>query len=381
MITNLGKNVMAKYLIGQAQSYASHIAVGCGAIPVTAASALGDYSAKTELDFEMFRVPIISRGYVKEDGITKIVLTAELPTQERYEITELGLYSAGSNPSATGFDSRTLYTFSRQEDWRSAEVVGGTVSDQDLYVIDNPLVTIIATGDMDVTSAADDGLDHKAFQTNATNKLFSNEVRRQRNEQLRYLNNMVMIRGDYSEVSGGAINTDSSYVYLPTTVNLQKNSSADKIKLSFSTVNVTNAAVDPTGVMITVRFEYGSGGDVKAATATYSLDATHDFSNRYTVLEKTLGEFVKDTNFSWESVQRVKVYGVVFDGQVDGDGNPIPSSDYYIALDAIRLENITSENPLYGLTGYSVLVTPDQLPVVKLPNTSSLIEFRLGVGI
>ena len=378
MITNLGKNVMAKYLIGQAQSYASHIAVGCGAIPVANASALGDYSAKTELDFEMFRVPIISRGYVKEDGITKIVLTAELPTQERYEITELGLYSAGSNPSATGFDSRTLYTFSRQEDWRSAEVVGGTASDQDLYVIDDPLVDNIATGDMaDISSVAGDGLDHKAFQTNATNKLFANEVRRQRNEQLRYLNNMVMIRGNYSEVSGSAINTDSSYVYLPTTVNLQKNSSADKIKISFSTVNVINSDPDPTGAMIAVRFEYEtSAGEVRAATATYSLDATHDFSNRYTVLEKSLGDFDKDFNFNWESVQRVKIYGVVF-----GSDGVTPSEKYYIALDAIRLENITSENPLYGLTGYSVLVTPDELPVVKLPNTSSLIEFRLGVGI
>jgi hypothetical protein len=39
----------------------------------------------------MFRVPISSRGYVQENGMNKIVLTAELPTEERYEITEVGL--------------------------------------------------------------------------------------------------------------------------------------------------------------------------------------------------------------------------------------------------------------------------------------------------
>jgi hypothetical protein len=33
MITNIGKNLLAKYLVGQTPSYASHIAVGCGTNP------------------------------------------------------------------------------------------------------------------------------------------------------------------------------------------------------------------------------------------------------------------------------------------------------------------------------------------------------------
>ena len=80
MITNTGKNILAKYLIGQAPAYASYIAIGCGANPLASDSTFGDYSNKTRLDFEMFRVPITSRGYVTEDGISKIVLTAELPS-------------------------------------------------------------------------------------------------------------------------------------------------------------------------------------------------------------------------------------------------------------------------------------------------------------
>ncbi len=34
MITNTGKSIMAKYLVGQAPAYASHIAIGCGAKPL-----------------------------------------------------------------------------------------------------------------------------------------------------------------------------------------------------------------------------------------------------------------------------------------------------------------------------------------------------------
>ena len=64
MITNTGKSIIAKYLLGQAPAYASYIAIGCGATPLDTADAIGDYSTKINLDFEMFRVPISSRGFV-----------------------------------------------------------------------------------------------------------------------------------------------------------------------------------------------------------------------------------------------------------------------------------------------------------------------------
>ena len=89
MITNIGKNLLAKYLVGQTPSYASHIAVGCGAKPVVSdhtfsSGELLSIKNKESLDFEMFRVPIISRGFVNEDGLSKVVLTAEMPTEEIY---------------------------------------------------------------------------------------------------------------------------------------------------------------------------------------------------------------------------------------------------------------------------------------------------------
>lgn len=454
MITNLGKNVLAKYLIGQAPSYASHIAVGCGAKPLkqisviiisaskvsatggyqvtattfddhglypglvvdidtgnsnysqaaatilsvpssdtftyfmqtgttgtasfTSASAMVNFESLNSLNFEMFRVPISSRGYVKEDGITKIVLTAEMPTQERYEITELGLYSAGSNPSATGFDSRTLYTFSRQESWKTIEVSGGVETQSDTYVIDNPLNTDIITGDMaPIDTVAEDGVDHKVFQTNATNRIFSNPARKLRSEQLRYLNNMILMRGNYSSListENPVISTASSYISLPTSANLQKNSSSDLVKLAFSVVNVDNSSPtqNPHKASVVIRFVDSSGA---YAQATYDTPSGQDWTNRYIVLEKPLSAFSISSGFNWSRVVKVNIYGGVY------SNSTTLSEDFYIGFDAIRLENITSENPLYGLTGYSILVTSDQLPIVKLPNTSSLVEFRLGVGV
>jgi hypothetical protein len=35
MITNTGKNIIAKYLLGQAPAFASYIAVGCGPKPLS----------------------------------------------------------------------------------------------------------------------------------------------------------------------------------------------------------------------------------------------------------------------------------------------------------------------------------------------------------
>ena len=52
MITQKGKSIIAKYLIGQAPAYASYIAVGCGPQPFEPGESLGEYSDKENLDFD-----------------------------------------------------------------------------------------------------------------------------------------------------------------------------------------------------------------------------------------------------------------------------------------------------------------------------------------
>ena len=62
MITNNGKEIIAKYLLGQAPSFASYIAAGCGARPLANEESLIISPTKKSLDFEVFRVPISSKG-------------------------------------------------------------------------------------------------------------------------------------------------------------------------------------------------------------------------------------------------------------------------------------------------------------------------------
>ena len=97
------------------------------------------------------------------------------------------------------------------------------------------------------------------------------------------------------------------------------------------------------------------------------------------MVKKQLQELYTTQNFTWEAVTVVKIYACVIDTGISG--GPLPSSDYYIALDALRLENIATTNPLYGLTGYSVIKNDTSATIIKSPNTSNYIEFRFSIGV
>lgn len=373
---------MSKYLIGQAPAYASHIAIGCGATPKDLDEPFGDYSEKSALDFEMLRAPIISRGYVVEDGISKIVFTAELPTQERYELTELGLYSAGSNQYAVGFDSRVLYYFSRQEPWRLDEIP--------VVAIDKPLDENNNANNIDQFEDEDQTVPRPlVFQTNATNKVFSNASRQIRNEQSRFLNNMILLRGDFSAIDGTEeISSSANYISLsPISINLDKNAPTDKIKVAFSIINREGNLIDqepaqPSKVKLLIEFVTTTNETAKFRTEISStlIGGSADFANnRYHVLTADIKDLIKSSGFLWSQVNSLRVYSAVLES--DGQGGFISSDKFYSALDAIRLDNINSYSPIYGLTAYTVIKNLDARPIVKLPNTNSLVEFRLAVGV
>ena len=64
MITDIGKEIVAKYLLGTAPAYASYMAFGCGPKPLGNNDTHNTnlYKEKTVLDFEMFRE--IGRAHV-----------------------------------------------------------------------------------------------------------------------------------------------------------------------------------------------------------------------------------------------------------------------------------------------------------------------------
>ena len=440
MITNTGKGIIGKYLLGQAPSYASYIAIGCGAKPLSGIESFGDYSAKTSLDFEMFRVPISSKGFVDDEGTTKIVLTAELPTEERYEITEVGIYSAGSNPSAASIDSRTIFGFTVAENWQ--KISGAT-----------------ATSIPQVTDRLDSGQDgiitttESIFQANADNLVFTNSQRVNKFESGRYYNNMVFLRGDTSifGYNDDTLEIQDEPEYIQITgirADFSRNSPTDELRLAFSIVYDSPGLGEPK--LTRVLLELSDGGTESARFFAEIDSDNYDIANdRYFVDVKQLQELYKTSNFAWTSVNSAKIYACVLDvveieereilsnvvtittwndhGLQTGDlvrivdtnldfseingirEVTVPEGDtdtftfsltaddqeltgttelsmeayiekvnpeYYVALDAMRLENVSTQNPLYGLVGYSVVKNTDGATLLKTPNSNNYIEFR-----
>jgi hypothetical protein len=382
MITSKGKSIIGKYMLGQAPAYASYLAVGCGPQPLQTEDVADNFALKENLDFEMFRVPISSRGFINENGIDKIVLTAELPTEERYEITEVGLYSAGSNPSAGANDSKTVFSFAQGETWIHHTATAAT----EIPPISEPL------DPEDDNVIATDGV----FQTNADNSIFYKSGRLERYERARFLNNTILIQGDDSDLSldgGGSGGVDhiviepgSNHIHLTApNVDFSKNSPTDELRFAFSLVSKDGDSVAvPETIRILIDF---AGTDVAEPDvyARFEVDIEHDVdgydfeTNRYFVVKKQLQELYTTQNFTWEAVTVVKIYACILDST--GTGGPFPSPDYYIALDALRLENIATTNPLYGLTGYSVIKNDTAATIIKSPNTSNYIEFRFSIGV
>jgi len=379
MITNTGKNIIGKYMLGQAPAYASYIAIGCGAQPLETSQSYGDYSDKANLDFEMFRVPISSRGFIDEGGISKIVLTAELPTEERYEITEVGLFSASSNPLAGSYDSKTIFAFTINEDWQNHIANSSAVSiNKYVQPLDEP------AGD-NVIAISD-----SVFQTNAENSIFFNVNRNSRYERCRFLNNTILVRGDYSSLSfqpieGGdehiEIGETSNHIHLNSpNVDFTKNSPKDELRLSLSVINKDETSNPPDSVIVLVDFastetETSEFARFEVELVNGTNPGEYNFgSNRYHVITKKIEELYMSTNFTWDSVTVAKIYVSVI---VDEE----PSDNYYVGLDALRLENVSSINPLYGMTGYTVVKNDNAETIAKGANTSNYVEFRFSIGV
>lgn len=529
MLTNTGKNILAKYLIGQTPAYASYIAFGCGAQAIAQEDSFDDYSDQTNLNFEMFRAPIISRGYVSDvEQVTitaatgngslltctgsnsfrqndivdivglsvsgfnienavvvsatsssftvastatgtsttvglatkvtqNIVFTAQLPTDERYEITEIGVYSAGSNPSAGPSDSRLLYSFSTDESWEIHDADGART-------IGNPYETDLSKY-RDGTAPDDPSLINSinatelVLQVNTDNNTLNQPIRINRNERSRFLNNTVLVRGDTSWIEGTSQSTlevsadDGTHIHLNgINLNLDKNSGQDEVRVAFSILNRHLDASNPSEVNMIIDFV--SSDDIDSPSAQYArmrirkTATADDFNNnRYFVATSKIEDLEKTIQFSWNAVSTIKIFvsiptddvqiatkqvedGVVtltlgashgfnVGGRVSVSGagtgfngihtvtavtsdtvsyeadladlseTPLSpaglisgySSEYYVALDAIRLENVSTTNSLYGLVGYTVAKTPLGNPIIKESNTSSLLEFRFAMDV
>ena len=386
MITNKGTNILAKYLIGQAPAYASFISVGVGPKPLAVDDTHEDYSSKTNMDFEVLRVPISSRGYVYDDqGNASIVFVGELPTDQRYEFSEVGLFSAKSNPAAGSYGSRMLYTFSESESWEfhSGELATG---------IDTRIEPLYLDQEQSIIA-----VDDAVFRTNTDNAVFNSDIRLGRYERSRFLDRTLLIRGDMSVLKTDAFgrlfledNIEnefySSHIHLAgLSPNLNKNAPGDELRLAFSLVNkldVQTQALDNIKILVEFASTDAIEPDNYARMEIQLGSEDVDFSaNRYVVARSRLEDLVKSSGFTWTNVNIVKIYVSVYEQAPDPADDPVLSDNFYIALDGMRFENLTAVSPLYGLTGYSVIRNVDADPIIKQSNSSNLIEFRFGLDV
>ena len=397
---------------------------------------------KSALDFEMFRVPVTSRGYVNDGGVNKIILTAQLPTEERYEISEIGLYSAGSNALAGQYDSKTLSAFSADENWQLS--TGGSLVSPGLT---EPLFPEFQTSLINGLNFFN--TDAPAVKTSSSNGVFANSTRSDRYERPRYLSNVFMLKGSTSSIheADGVLDTYGTPAFLQITgqgADLSRNASSDLLKIAFALVSVDgNSSEVPDQARIIVEFSNNSGTQY-ARMVVEAKDSEYRFEgNRYINISKRLDELTYSSGqFSWRTVNVIKIYvatstnlsveakqissnvatltttsahgllpgdyAKVYNVDEDFDGihqvisSPtadsftfalvgddlletsvvpngvaeVPNENFYIALDAIRVDNVSAANPLYGLTGYSIVQNSQQETISKSPNTNNYIEYR-----
>jgi hypothetical protein len=385
MITTNGKNIIAKYLLNQAPEFASHIAIGVGGRAIATSDTETTFSENAEsLEFEVARVPILSKGLLRENGQEKIVFKAELPIEQRYNITEIGLYPAPKNAVAGSFDSRIISTFNNTEPWTYSNSINqsGTI----LYIGPAP-IDQVNVGDLEV---ANESWDDFVF-INSNSAIFEYSDRINRGEQPRYLNRSMMVAGDTSVVTGTSgsaslinVSSSSSYYIENNSINLNlgKNLPTDKIKLAFSVVSVAREGIEalpPSNVKIRLEFLNNSGGSSSKAYTNISLQA-EDFGAfpdemRYQVVTKDLSDFTTTENFSWSSITGVRIYTCIHN-----DEN-LETAEHYVLYDGIRFENTSSYNPLYSLVAAEYMKTLDENPVLKKENSISYIEYRFGIGV
>jgi hypothetical protein len=386
MITNKGIELMCKYLAGQVPAFVSHIAIGCGANPLIPSEThdTATYATKTALDFEMERIPVKSRSVVNIDGVNQMIFSAELPQTNRYGITEIGIYPAEKSNAAGSVDSSIISSFSPTEEWLTN--ISG--AEEDIALVTSRL-DVDQTDNTVILDSIDTANLEQAFFIDSNNSVFSVDARVERNEQPRYLSNALMVRGDLSGLTidseTRSLTIDTNNFIKITGISLtqldQASQAFDKIKLAFSLINKQNSTevTAPSNLKMVVRFtNTTTSSSSSEAYAEMIIDRTSGFGDGYVVEEVALKDLWITGDFSWNAVAAINIY-------VDVSVSGVPSPNYFIALDALKFENLSNTDARYGLAGYTIAKNASTgdaskgIPIIKHEDTSSYIEFRFSL--
>lgn len=360
MITNSGINLLSKHIAGQLPTFVSHIAIGCGPNAVASAGSLGTYSTKTSMDFEMLRVPVTSRAVRIVDGESYVIFTGDLPSADRYGITEIGIYPAEKSNISGSVDSSSLNNFGNAESW----IAHNNTTSSELNV----------ESEVEISGSIAPASGDSVFILNSNNSMFTGD-RLTRQEQPRYLNEAIAIKGNYSSVSGGALVYTGKHIHQSVSdlSDLDAaNEVVDELRLGFSVASTSAVdAANPSAVKIAIDF--CSNDPDAAAPTTYArwiMTPTVTSTDRYQVETTKLYSLTKTSDFTWAQVKYIRIYA-----------NIDSSANYYLLLDSLRFENLSAIDSQYSLAGYTVVVNTGSQPIVKEENGASLIEYRFKVDV
>lgn len=377
MITTNGKNIIAKYLLNQAPEFASHIAIGIGGNALSTSSSVSFVQDAESLDFEVFRVPVLSKGLIKEDGVEKIIFKAELPTDQRFLITEVGLFPAETNKLAENYGSKIVSAFTQSEPWLYSQLGSSSVVS---YIGPLPL-NETSSGDVKDTYGELNIPNPQYFYIDSNSPIFEFSERKDRKEPPRYLNKSLVTYGNSSVLDSSfditAASASASYYVENNSVNLNlgKNLPTDQIKIALSVISkdlLEENGVPENGARLRLELINNTAGTPKAYINLSLTNAQLEYS-RHNVITKSLSDFtVTSSSFSWSNIDSIRIYSCVVDATPE---------EYFIIFDGIRFENISTPNPLYSLVAAEYLKTPDAYPVLKRENSTSYIEYRFGLGV
>lgn len=461
MITSKGNQIISKYLLGQAPEYASYIAVGIGSTPLLEGEEDNSPITKKSMDFEAFRVPVLSRGLVNDNIVLdlnswsvasnvvtiqtdslhgtkvgdeifvefsqsaynsregnfvvasttsnsisyqhtisaspwissasnagtatvsynreRIVFKAELPTSQRYEMTEIAVYPAANNALALNYDSRVVAGFLTTEGWTYHNVSASLVeSDNTIPFITASIAD--ASGNIGSATFVDPAtsISACALFVNSDNEAFTFFERRQRYEYPRFYNRSLMVPGNMTSFTNDNMDIVGKQKYVFTNslrLNLSQNSPDDYVKFAVIVVSNNVLAVNAPN-KVRLRFEFLDSLSGEKAVATQLLVPGDLAASRYKIISKQKKDFATGTDFSWSRIDGIALYAQTLNSSGTYDGS-------YVAFDGIRIDNENTENPLYGMVAYSKLKNnfDDGQAITKTENSQGYIEYRLGVNI
>lgn len=108
MITDSGKQLVARYLAGISENFAEAIGIGIGSTSPSASD--------SQLDFEIEKFNISVRHIGANN---RLIFKCSIPSEMQGEIYEVGLFSYNKNPASGVFSGENLAFFVASEGWTS----------------------------------------------------------------------------------------------------------------------------------------------------------------------------------------------------------------------------------------------------------------------